>query len=187
MLDPSEFAAKFEMLCAVFQTAVTEPLTEAYWACLRDMESQAFSEAVTRALATLRFMPKPGELRALSGQVLPEDRAIAAWNRARAAIGSQGSYMSVDFEDKIINAAIRSMGGWELLCASDAEEVSPWARKEFEKHYLAWLRMDPSDDHIKPLPGLIERMNPGSDFGKRTVLIECSYLRPARLALGRGR
>jgi len=94
-----------------------------------------FIAAVRSAMRTCNRMPAAVELRRLSGEMATSDRSALAWGSLIRAIGQHGHYCSVDFDDPVINAAVRNLGGWHRLCALDQEELEKWTRKDFERVY----------------------------------------------------
>jgi hypothetical protein len=158
-IDRQSFIMRMTALCDVFRVEVSESLFEGYWIALHNLDVEDFNTAIVRALSESEFMPKPLELRKLAGLSTPDDLAIAAFQYARDAIGPVGCYRSPDFEDPAINAAIRNMGGWVEFCMQDAEKIEVWGRKEFERQYLAAIRLGMSGDRVAPLVGIAERHN----------------------------
>jgi hypothetical protein len=155
----TRFAPMLAQLAAVFRVEVSEPLTMGYWAGLRDLELEDIERAMERALATRKHMPRPSELRELAGAITPADRATLAWPIVAKAIRTHGTYASVDFDDTIINAAIRGMGGWERLGSLEGDDFHVWARKEFERAYTTLATVGASEEACAHLPGREDRIN----------------------------
>mgnify|MGYP006969400431 CR=1 FL=1 len=94
--------------------------------------------------------PTPELIRRHAGLSL-EDRADVAWGIVRKAIQRYGGYRGVDFDDKLINVAIRNMGGWGQLCRSDPNQMV-WRHREFTRQYGVACRTGRGDP--RPLPGI---------------------------------
>lgn len=156
MLDEDVFATGLAALARALGGTVDPEMTELYYVALGDLDEASWKRATVRALRELKFFPKPAELRALAGEHTAGERAIAAWMEATNAARSVGSYRSVAFEDVAINAAIRSMGGWERFCGADAEDLERFERPRFLAAYGGFARSVPAD-FAKPLAGREER------------------------------
>ena len=161
MLDEAEFGKGMALLIEAFHAEVSELGMHAYWITVQDFSSSDWSLAVRRALRESRFMPRASELRDYAQEISSDDRALAAWDEVRRAISQHGVYQSIDFEDRIINAAIRGMGGWRRVCMLPAEDFAVWGRKEFERQYVTFARRGLSfeSEQAAPLDGIIAQQN----------------------------
>lgn len=157
--DLERFTLDIEALFTTFRADVTEAKLQAYWMAMQHVDIERADAAVSRAITECQFMPSPSELLILSGEMTPQDRAVRAWDSVRKAIGSHGAYSSVDFDDPLINAAIRNMGGWERLCRMTTEDFEVWGKKDFTKAYESFCRVGVSADACRALPGICERSN----------------------------
>lgn len=140
------------VLCA-FDREATDATLQGYWWGLDDLSIEDVERSCRRALGECRRMPVPAELRELAGIARPEDAAQIAWQAVERAT-SLGSYRTVDFEDRLINATIRSLGGWPAILERSPEEFDKWVRKDFLATYQAFSRTGVSDEAAAPLPGL---------------------------------
>lgn len=152
-MDPERFSVLLGTLASAFGRDNDDVTNEIYWRALEDLEPEAIERAVARAIKWCKFMPRPEELRRLAGERPTASRAIEAWDHVAKACQRVGQYESVDFDDHIINAVIRSMGGWVRLCTREGDDFQVWARKEFERLYLDYSDHEPSADACDYLPG----------------------------------
>lgn len=152
--DTLRKAATVAMLAEAFGRPTTDAMLEAYRIGLSDLPADIVEKAASVAVRERKYMPTASEIRELAGCVRREDRPLLAWMAVERAIGAVGSYKSPDFDDRIINAAIRSIGGWVRLCGLGGNELDVWARREFLAAYGALQRSVPSDDALAPLAGL---------------------------------
>lgn len=83
-----------------------------------------------------------------------DGRAMMAWAEICHKIQRIGSYGSLKMEDKQALAAVKAMGGWSNLCASNADELV-WRQKEFLRLYEMFERTL-VDALPLSLPGRIE-------------------------------
>ena len=161
-------AAVVEQLAAAFGVEATGPLYAAYTAGLDGMSADEVEAAGALALRGCKWMPKPAELRALvRGD--PKALAVPAWESVLSAMLEHGSYVSVDFEDKAINAAVRSMGGWPRLCLREGDDLHTWARKEFLAAYESFASIGVPEETGACLPGRAEEAN-GERFAEHTPM-----------------
>ena len=154
-------AAIFEKLDSMRQLLpaqgeVTPAGLRLYARAISDIPLADIDRAIDRALAVCEFFPPPAKLRELAGVARPEDAAVHAWGVAFAAIGEHGAYRSVAFEDPLITAAVRHLGGWEVFCGMTSDDV-PFRRRDFERAYAAFARSGISPEQAAHLPGLHER------------------------------
>jgi len=94
--------------------------------------------ACARAIRTSKFLPKPVELRELSGEVSLDHRVTLAWEAVKTAIERVGGYRSVDFDDKAVNAAIHSLGGWPHVCEQTTIAIDRDLWPRFQRVYKAF-------------------------------------------------
>ena len=144
-------------LAEAFDKRPTDAFLNAYQLGLDGVPIEAIERAVAASLKTSKFMPRPVELRQLAGELAPDDRAVAAWQAVCDAIdGGYNSYDSVDFDDGLINATIRNMGGWVSLLEKTTDEFDKWAKQDFLKTYQAFQRAGVNGDACRPLVGLAD-------------------------------
>jgi hypothetical protein len=151
-----EFGTFLMELAAYWRTPLSPIQCELYFGALRDLELSEIRKAATTIIRKggSGFMPRADELRAVAESALPaEQRAGIAWTQVNAAVSAHGYTSSVDFEDRCINAAIRSMGGWEQLCLADASWFREFAPNQFKKAYIGFAENGMPDEMAAPLPG----------------------------------
>jgi uncharacterized protein DUF6475 len=155
--DRQQFALLVDALAANFGRDADAALLEGYWRALRDVPIEAVEKAVDAALAQCKHMPRGVELRELAGEMPVSTRAVQAWEAVRRAIAKHGVYRSVNFDDPVINATLRNLGGWQKLCATESEEAEKWLRKDFERIYSALCASGISAEQAQHLPGAHEQ------------------------------
>lgn len=182
--DKAEFLRCINALGAVFGREIDECLLDAYWLALGKLSSEQLRLAVSRALQDCKFMPMPCELLQRADGASPAQRSLVAWEFAVKAIGSHGSYRSVNFSDRLINATIRNMGGWERICGLQGDELHVWARKQFAGIYEALAAAGTSAESCEPLVGRHDRQNGCGDWGGRRKLEPPAEILVPRLGSG---
>lgn len=116
---------------------------------------------------TGQFMPKIADIiRACDGR--SEDVAYAALVELQEAIRSPGTYVSVEFADRITMAVVRDMGGWPAIGQWNEEEWLKFGSKDFLKRYRIYK--DRGDANAPAyLPGLYEH-SPNGTFNQRVQI-----------------
>lgn len=157
MRDPDDkipFSIAMGAMLETFGVQATKPTLLGYWLGLNDLPLESVQQAIALAIRSSDRLPRPVELRRLAGEQTGEQRAIAAWSDVIVAV-PLGSYKHIDFADKLINATIRSLGGWPsfLQRLGDAESEK-WARLDFLKTYGALAAGGVSGGACDALPGL---------------------------------
>lgn len=157
---------------------------------LDDITTPELKRAVQRAMKECKFMPVPMELRELAGIATGSQRAALAFDIFANAVSIHGVYASVTFDDPLINATVRNLGGWERCCNVGAEEdvskFDVWLRKEFERVYSGMLKSGATAEMCCPLGGLIDRENRANGYPTKPLrLIACDLPKhPAGLIRG---
>lgn len=184
--DIKDYRNAIAALCLTFGREATEELYDAYWMGVSDLPIEALQIAVAAAIRKCQHFPRPVELRAFAGEQSGEQKAIAAWGDVLRAVGL-GPYKHIDFQDRLINATVRNLGGWPTFCGRFSDEESEkWLRLEFIKAYQAFSSGGVSGEICEPLPGMNE-MEPSGGEQRKPVprLIECSpdrAIEPKRIA-----
>lgn len=153
--DYDEFSDAIEKLFLAMGAESTPMTYRAYWLGLSDLTLHQLRSAIALAVMTCRFVPKPIELREfVFGK--HEDRAELAWTELQRAI-PLGPYKHIDFADRVINATVRSLGGWPTFLARfTGAESEKWARADFLKTYSKLAACKLSDEAVAYLPGITE-------------------------------
>lgn len=134
---------------------------------LADMPISQIRANLVRFVRSCEGFPTIAAFRRMAGvasRPTDEDRAIAGWEQALDAIRVHGAYMSVDFEDGLINAAIHRIGGWEYLCELLTDDI-PFRRKEFIEAYLSIAKTQAGD--ASPHIGFFDRTNGNEKYMRR--------------------
>jgi hypothetical protein len=165
-------------------TAVT---LNTYAMGLEDIDIVDVARAIKRAIRELRFMPKVVELREMCGVLSPAARAIKAWKILGDAVAIHGYYKTVHFDDAILNAAIRNLGGWMFVCdeaAKPLEQWEVWFRKKFEQVYASLVQSGVGIEEAKPLPGYFDATNGIEHKRQKIIEIETGLpkIEPRRIA-----
>lgn len=143
-------------LCEAFRRTPSQVTFASYEIGLDGLSDQEVALATEKALKTSKFMPSPAELRELAGLVGGKDRAVLAWEVVLKNIRI-GPYKHVDFDDGIINATIRNLGGWnQFLLRFSGVDAEMWLRRDFLETYSSLQRSGVGSDSCGPLAGLSE-------------------------------
>ncbi len=171
---------------------VTREQAEVYFDFLKDLDASDVQRAAKQALAESQYptIPPVGVLLKLAGatgSVDGDSRALVAYAAASSAVATEGMYASVDFADALVNATIRSMGGWERFCSWPCDEVQ-WRQRDFERNYNALLRTGCAAELTAQLAGICETSNAGNGYENnretfRSIEIDLPSL-PRRLIRG---
>lgn len=157
--DAGKFAELIAALATSFNREADRPMLMGYKMGLEDLSINDIAKAIARAIRECKFMPKPAELRELAGAINWKQRAILAWDALDAAVVAHGYYRSVDFDDPVINATVRNMGGWQAVCDKPADEWQTFFRNNFERIYLLLCATGVSKEQAAPLTGHYASIN----------------------------
>ena len=157
--DESKFRSLIEALCAAFGRDPSKATFTAYWIGLEQLEITDVVRAVEKAIKTSKHMPSVADIRSMAGVMSDETRAMHAWQAVQSAMREHGTYESIRFDDPIIHAAIRSMGGWTWLGEQEDDWAHNWGRRTFILTYKAFMDTGISAEQAEYLPGLHEAEN----------------------------
>ncbi len=159
--DKPKFLEIIMALVATCRAEVSEALLTGYWLGLEDLHLADVQRSAVVAMRTSKFMPTVAELREIagSGQLTLADRAQKAWVAFESAVMRIGSYRSVCFDDPIVNAVVRSLGGWVGCCQRPESEFDTFLRKDFIAAYQSLAKAGVSEDSAGHLAGDHERIN----------------------------
>lgn len=153
-LDRRLFAEGLEALAQLFNVDLSEPVVALYYAVARDLTDAQWKEVCLRAVADRKHMPRPSELLELAHGT-KDDAAALAWAQVMKAMKRFGRYASIDFGDPAIHAAIRSMGGWSLLCLGRLEDLH-YRRRDFIDGHRLYSERGVTDEDARHIAGLDE-------------------------------
>lgn len=155
--------AAISSLCITYGKEPSKELVDAYVIGLDGLTAKEIEVATASAIQKCKFFPKPVELRELADQREEslDSRAEKAFRSLSDSTSAIGGYKTVDFADPIINATVRSLGGWERVCQMECEEFDKWYRKDFLQVYRTYFKHPPGPEACCRLPGLHNRANGG--------------------------
>jgi hypothetical protein len=158
MWTKKEMAAVSEYVAALavtFNRVADEPFYMGYILGLEGLTVEQVQRATSRALRACKYMPTPAELRELAGEVSIEHRATLAWDAVKRAIERHSGYRSVSFDDRVIHAAINSIGGWQHMCEQSVIVLDRDMWPRFQRAYKAFAaRGSISSADAGPLLGI---------------------------------
>ncbi|MBN2118554.1 MAG: hypothetical protein JW730_18415 [Anaerolineales bacterium] len=170
--DYRQFIAVIQATAEIYGKTLSDTAIGLYWQALKGQSLDEVKRGISAHIAAPdcgRFMPRPADILRPFARV--EKEPIIAWSQVARAMIKHGSYQSVCFEDGVINAVIRDLGGWIWICNQNIDE--PWVQKEFERKYEAYRRERIT--HTERLPGYFEIDNHAkglSEYVPQPILIE---------------
>ena len=140
--DDKQFASAIGILAETLppRTPCSPAMLHGYELALNDLPIEVIRHAVWLALRECKFVPAPEELRKLAGVMDPKQRVLIAWDILQCAAKKHGYRKSVDFDDVLLNATIRALGGWEHFVQMSVAERHGWYKKDFDRVYLAMIQ-----------------------------------------------
>ncbi len=154
-MEKSESAGIVMMLMAAFPHSKTTPATSAvYEEALSDLDFGAAKRAVTRIVATAKFLPSIAEIReaALDLRKGPRRTGSEAWTEALAEVDRTGFYRVPRFTDPLLVEAMKLFGTWETFCSMPIDEHMS-ARARFIELYESLSKRGRADEQSGvPLP-----------------------------------
>jgi hypothetical protein len=148
-------------MCELFRPPTSDDAANLYVATLNDIPASLVVEACARLAATAKFRPVPAEVREACGYGLirAQDRAALAFQALKVACQRVGAFRSPDFDDPLINATVRNLGGWTRACEIPESEFDTWYRKDFCGIYEMFCRTGATPEQSATLEGQHEQQN----------------------------
>ncbi len=165
-IDPEkvhQISQRIIALCEYYRVEFGKMTFAMYVSDLAQYDIAAIDKAIElhrRHVENGKFMPKSAHLieyiekmsvRGLMGQRI-EEAALNAWDAVMQAVRTQGRYSDVRFDDPIIHAVIKVMGGWLHFCNIELKDRE-WEQRQFEKRYLLLARNKPKQHTSEFLMG----------------------------------
>lgn len=164
MASKAKVTVVVAMLCEAFGRPPSDATYAAYMIGLSGIGDDSLTEAANQVLrGSNKFMPTPGQLRALclTGGTSYAGRAEIAWHEFDRAVGSLGGDKSVSFADGLINATVRLLGGWVQCCEKAGDDYFVWLQKQFKETYARLCESGANAELRRPLIGRLEITNRG--------------------------
>lgn len=173
--DKHAFSQVLQVVYDLYGKDLSEAVMSFWWAALTPYDFASVRDALNRHAANPdngQFCPKPADVVKLIGGGTA-DAAMIAWSKVDRAVRSVGPYQTVVFDDPIIMAVLRDMGGWIAL-GQCADEEWPFKAKEFENRYRGYRLRGRVDDAPEKLIGIADAENIPAGRGETNpVLIGC--------------
>jgi len=174
--DREEFARVMLGVAEVYDKPLSDEKLNLYWSALSSLSIEEVKAGLTNHMKNTddfggcRY-PLPADIiRGVAGSLV--DRAATAWSKVLTAMRSTGRYATVAFDDPIIHAVIREMGGWIDACGITEDEI-PFRGKDFMTRYRGYSQRGGAADYPASLPGIEQITNEAKDpeYQPRVVLI----------------
>ena len=159
-MNKERFATAILVLGEAYRQKVTDLTVRAYELVLSDLPVDVVEAACAKAMRVSKYFPSAYELREFAGVIPEKTRAAIAWESVESAVRIHGGYTTVLFDDPVVNAVIRNLGGWIHVCSLSIEEFNKWFRKDFESRYESFFQAQRGI--MEPLIGLHEKQNRGT-------------------------
>lgn len=150
--DAARFAQCLAVLSETFNESISDLRAEAYFLALSDLDIEDIEGAVKDAIRTLRFFPKPVELRDLIlGSA--QQNAEEAWHTLKYEVRRVG-YIGKPKLDAVSQYAVdAAMGGWRYVCThlpAEENHVMRAMEEEFKNAYVREFNIDPQKQIDSP-------------------------------------
>jgi hypothetical protein len=135
--DKVKFLEVLTSLSDLYDAPLSQGSISLYWETLKVLPLDGFIAASKHHAETSKWMPKPSDFldAARKGSMSLEERSAMAWLGVVSAVRSVGANRGVNFDDPLIHATIRSLGGWANLCRSKTQYFNSTVRAAFLKTY----------------------------------------------------
>lgn len=157
--DKKKFMTLFYAAGEYYDKSISKELLQMYFNGLINYSIEEVEQAINLHMQDSdrgRFFPKIADFsHKLQKQVLSaEERAEIAWAELERKIRTEGSYGSLELEDKVAIAAVKGFTSWKDLCMMNTDKMT-WAKKEFMSLYGTYDKA-PIESLPKSLPGRVE-------------------------------
>ncbi len=137
--ERTDFYKTVSDVLGYYRQDASEFTMRVWWEACKGYSLEQVAKALTaHAIDPERgqFPPKVADItRQLSGT--STERAALAWGKVFEAMGRVGAYTDVVFDDPIIHAVIKDMGGWPKICREESEGLS-YVQHRFMETFRAY-------------------------------------------------
>lgn len=169
--EKPQFAVLITGIGEMYDKSFNPFLLELYWNVLKSYSFEEVKNGVNRYLANAdvgMFFPKPADIIAvIEGD--SKTQALLAWTKVMSAIKMVGMYNSIVFDDALIHAVIRDMGGWQKLCITKNNDF-PFVGNEFQNRYRWFVNQKPNN-YPRCLIGILESNNDADGFDSSSPIL----------------
>ena len=152
------------LLAENYNREYSQALQKAWETKLSQYPFERVEQAIYQYMATQKFPPRLADIVEMleKSNMIDKETAEAlaeqAWAEVLSYMASVGAYKSVKFRDPIINAVIKNLGGWVMLCQKTYYELETTTKWNFKKLYFAYA-ISGSCPEVAYLPGIAELTN----------------------------
>jgi len=135
--DKKKFLEVLTAMSELYDSPLSSISIDIYWKAVSKYPLNKFLAAAKQHTETSKWMPKPSDfIDGMQGNELSVgERSNLAWLGVASAARSIGGNRGVCFDDPLIHAVIRSLGGWVSLCRGKQEYFNSTVRNAFIKTY----------------------------------------------------
>ena len=157
--DKQDFKMLMVGVGELYSKEITKPLLRIYFGALQNYSIEDIEKGLSAHTLDPKhgtFFPKPADIiRSSTKDVLTADeKAQLAWSQVSGEISRIGSYGTLSLSDKQAMAAVKALGTWKDLCATDVTKMD-FKKREFLAVYKTYENT-PVDMLPDKLPGLLE-------------------------------
>lgn len=159
--DKTQFAQLIFGTGEYYAKEISKGVVKLYWESLKVHDYEDVNRAVIRHMEDPdqgQFMPKIADIkRHIDGS--KKTQAMQAWTKVDKAIRQVGPWVSICFDDPIINRVLSDMGGWISLCDTPTEKDLEFKMHEFDKRFQAYVLQGGVSDYPRVLIGHTDAIN----------------------------
>ena len=174
-MDPTDTNRFVELLAGVYgfySKDLSRFSIEVWTTAMRPYDFAAVKDALNRHCINAeggQWVPKPADVvKLIEGG--SQDAALLAWSKVDRAVRLVGPHQSVCFDDPIIHAVIRDMGGWGQICSKTDDEW-PFVGNEFQTRYRGYRLRRSDKEFPRALIGIAEAQNRREGFAPPDVIL----------------
>lgn len=155
-MEASKIAPLVSRYLATFGRRPDAEIVKAYALTLSDLTAEQVAAAFLAAARKPTEHPlSAGQLFALGATGGKNADVLADEAFDLVSLTVYSAEYPIDFADKRINAAIRSLGGLTRLASLSEDDLQVWYRKSFVASYKRFLEHPPSPEAASPLQGTL--------------------------------
>lgn len=159
--DLENFGKLINATFAIYGKDAPDEVIDIYFNVLSKYDFFQVRNAFSKYIAnpdTGTFFPKPSDIvKILDGN--SHKKSFMAWIKVLNTVTEHGTYKTIIFDDEIIHAVVKDMGGWEKFCFSINDSSREKIEKDFCRRYEYYLE-DGVKNYPKFLIGYFQNKSP---------------------------